>query len=117
MLANESDTSKQAPGEIDLETRDRAVTLALNILDGILQRVEDLQREVMDQAWGFAAERELDVPAALAVVLTAQDVLDLLEPKRIASRATALRKNGVGAVRRRCRGRRRQRKGHHEYTE
>jgi hypothetical protein len=73
-----------------LAVRDQAVVLALDVLDRVLSRSEEMQRWLSQPAWG-PADRPLDVATAIAAAEAALDALETLGPDKIERRAAALR--------------------------
>jgi hypothetical protein len=83
--------------------RDRALVLALEILDHVLIRAEELQRWLAHGAWG-PAHTEVDIAHAAAACLASLDALETLGPDAVAGRARQLRQHGIGAASVRFRG-------------
>jgi hypothetical protein len=96
MLATDDDTDKQTAAGMTPEDRDRGVRLGLAVLDGVIGRAEDLQRQLAARAWGPGVV-EMDFPEMAAAVLSALDAAEVLKADAIDRRARRLRARGVGA--------------------
>jgi hypothetical protein len=99
MITN-PDPQKQGPAATAQDLRDEAVSYALNYLDYLCGRIEDLQRDLMARAWG-PADRPADLADALAACLAAGDIEAAISQASIDRRAAFLRARRIdtGAVR------------------
>jgi hypothetical protein len=74
---------------------EQAARLALDVLERLFTRAEELQRELSAGAWGPAPE-PLDLAGATAAALAAIDALETLGPDAVEGRAQLLRERGIG---------------------
>jgi hypothetical protein len=100
MITN-PDPQKQVPAPTAKDLRDEAVSYALNYLDYLTGKLEDLQRDLARRAWDLAADRPLDLAEALAACLAAGDIEAAISQTSIDRRAQQLRDRRIdrGAVR------------------